>query len=104
MVKRDWNDRRRVGWWVKILSLSAMLTASALGLGKWIYTRASIDDIAILEAKKQDRTEAAKQDRRLDNIQSTVGNVRDNVILLLDRQRIKPVKLQVEPNEIDQQD
>ena len=107
MAERDWNWRDRLGFWVKVLSMSiAIATAMstcALVTGKWAYTRASVDDIEALDRTKEDKINATAERTKIEvklNTQTQVlGNVRDNLILMMDRQNIttKPLPAGVSP-------
>lgn len=99
-----WDSFKKLHWWVLLLTLASLLAGAALGLGKWVYTRASTDEVAAVSAKivsveaiKEDKTNAtterAKLDAKIDEQSQVLGNVRDNLIVIMERQRLQPVPL-----------
>jgi len=88
-------------WWLKlagvVLPLTIVMTGSVIGFGKWLYTRASTEDIALLDQRKEDKEtasrERAKLERKIDASFSMVRNIRDNVIMLMTKERLKPKPL-----------
>lgn len=98
---RDWTPNQRRAFWVKLISmtipLAGAMTTCALAGGKWVYTRASTDAIAKLDATKEDKQIATSERRRIetkvDGQTQLIGNVRDNLIILMERQRAQPKPL-----------
>jgi hypothetical protein len=97
-LSREWRPVERTAWWIKLLVASLALASSALIGGKWIYTRASIEDVAALDQKKEDRTDNridhARIEGRVDASAQVLGNVRDNLIILMERSGAKPAPLE----------
>lgn len=97
----DWNSRQKLAFWVRLIGVAIPLAfgmaTAGISIGKWFWTRASTRDIAALEERKEDKAHAAEQRRRImtriDIMQPVLGNVRDNLLILMDRQRAKPKPL-----------
>ena len=88
-----WSDKRRLMWRVQFAALVITITGGLLaGLG-YMLTRASVADLNL----KADKTEIQRLDGRLDTLGSLTNNVRDNLIVLMTKQKADPVPLPVAP-------
>ena len=89
---------QKMGWWAKVLTIASLLSGFSLYVGKWIYTRASTDEVAKKLDVQDYKEEHGKLERKVDQTQNTVGNVRDNLLLLMGAQKIVPVPMPKEGN------
>ena len=92
----DGEIRNRFGWWLKCIGTCVGIGAALFGVGSWFYSRASIADIA--SAKEQIQKELDSKanmhdlrriEKRMDKTEEIILNVRDNVLILMDRQNVK---------------
>ena len=106
--RKPFDMSERLFWWVRFLGAVLLVSGFALGVGKWVYTRASVDEVAAVKqhvdaevAKREPITHAREVEQRIEQQMATqrqvLGNVRDNLIILMDRQRVesKPLPPQV---------
>ena len=100
-MPQSFSARDRLFWWIKMLGvaipLAIAIAGSTLAFGRWAYTRASMADIEMLDRKKKDKIEAEIERRtieeRVEHSAKVLGNVRDNLILLMERNRVQPKRL-----------
>jgi hypothetical protein len=97
VAERDYTARDRLAWWAKVLTMASIIAGAALAGAAWVTTRASTDDIARLEAGKEDKANAQRERGRLESTlsrqESVLGNVRDNLIILMQSRRLAPAPL-----------
>lgn len=92
-----YNMSERAFWWIRFWTAVIVVAGMALAGVQWGLTRASMDDIAALDRRKENREDAkaerAKIEKRIDQQTNVVGNVRDNLIIMMERQRLQPKPL-----------
>lgn len=91
---RDWPKTQRMSWWIKTVGIAAAMATTSLAVHKWILTRASVEyvdqRIETLEPRANARSVESRLEKKIDAHSEVLGNVRDNLIILMDRQRIEP--------------
>ena len=90
---RPWTSKRRLLWRVQFAGCVIAIAGGVIASLGYLLTRASVAD---LEAKA-DKTEITRLDSRLDTLGTLTNNVRDNLIVLMGRQKAEPVPLPVMP-------
>lgn len=83
----------RAFWWFRFWGAVIVVAGAGLAGVQWGLTRASKDDVAAVAKAvelKEDRV-TAQAERAA--IRGVVSNVRDNVIILMERQRLEPKPL-----------
>ena len=94
---RDWNDKKRMLWWGKntlqILVWSVAIGTAMVAGGKWLYSRASDDDIKDIRKTKVD-VEIHKQDverieKQVKEQGKFIGAIHINVVRLLEHSDVK---------------
>lgn len=94
---RTWTPGKRLMWRFQFAALVIAVVSGLLaGLG-YLMTRASVDSVAALDEKKADKAEIQRLDNRVDSLNSLTHNVRDNLIVLMAKQKAEPVPLPVAP-------
>lgn len=98
---RDWASAKRVAWWTKTIAMAAAIAATSLAAHKWILSRASVEyveqRIETREPKENARVVESRLERKVDQHQEVLTNVRDNLLILMDRQRMPTKPLPGEP-------
>lgn len=101
MSQENYSIAEKAFWWIRFWT-AVVIAAGMLVSGiYWGTTRASLDDVAKakqeLEEKKEDKKHAEDSRKRiegkLEKISAITDNSHDNIIKLLERQRIKPEPL-----------
>lgn len=106
--ERDWPEKKRSLWWTKyglqILVWSITIAAAVVGGGKWLYSRASTEDIEKAVSQKVDKEDHAKDldrvEKRVEKQEKVLGIIHTNVVRIMERQNIQPKKL---PSDDDEQ-
>lgn len=102
--KVEFSMSERTFWWLRFLMAVVAVSGMALAGAKWGVTRASIEDIEAtkvsirtLDSLKMDKIEAMEAHRELDTKvhehAQVLGNVRDNLLIMMERQRLQPKPL-----------
>ena len=90
---REWTSRQRLQW--RVAFAATVLTAGAIvvSLFGYLWTRASDADLAL----KADRAEISRLDARIDTLGALVGNIRDNLLVLMVKMKADPISPPVQP-------
>lgn len=96
MEERDWSDKQRSVWWTKhtlqILVWAIAIATAMVAGGKWLYSRASQEDVAAaikeIESKKLDKETYDKDikniDTKIEKQDRFLGTIHENVIRLME--------------------
>lgn len=91
---REWTLRNKVAWWLGFPAAVMATSALVLGLGKWIYSRASVEyvdqRVETREPRDNARAVEARIEKQVEKQDVVLNNVRDNLLLLMDRSRVEP--------------
>ena len=104
--KRTWNERKRIAFWIGFIGSVGMASTLVLTMGKWFYTRASIEDVQQVAEQKADK-ETVKEtvqtiEKRIDKSERLLGVVHVNLIRLMEHSQVEPTKKgSIEFNEVD---
>ena len=77
-------------WWLKFAIILAALWGIDRAFNEWISTRASIEYVD---------SETNELKKTISKHQDVVQNIRENLLILMDRQRIQPVPMPTEKEE-----
>ena len=83
----------RTFWWVRFWTAVIVVAGMGLAGARWGLTRASLDDVALKEDKTFAAEQRSKIEAKVDAQGSVIGNVRDNLIVIMSRQGLQPVPL-----------
>jgi hypothetical protein len=102
-IDMNWEISKRVAWWVKFLGAVFVMTGAVLGLGKWIYTRASVEDIEAVARQKIDVVvhdrDIEKLDKRVEKQERVLGTIHLNVVRLMEKNNVQPTRLPTDDNQ-----
>ena len=95
--KAAFSMSERAFWWIRFWTAVVVVAGMALAGAQWGLTRVSQEDLDELDARKEDRISAKEArgriEHRIDQQTQVVGNVRDNLIILMERNRLQPKPL-----------
>jgi len=98
---KQYNMSEKLFWWIRFWSAVLVVAGFAIAVGKWAFSRASVEYVDRSISTRETIENVQKVDRKIEAQQKVLGNVRDNIIILMDRQQVKPKPLPVEIGTVD---
>ena len=83
----------RIFWWARFWVAVLAVAGFGLAVGQWVMTRASVDYVDNAIIPLETKLNVEKIDQKIEGQQRVLGNVRDNLIILMDRQKAIPKPL-----------
>jgi hypothetical protein len=98
---RDWSMFSRHLWWLKYAAVVAALWGVNRAFNEWIYTRASIAYVDQQIETRESKDSAIETKLSIKENAKVLNNVRDNLLILMDRQSVKsrPMPSRINDNE-----
>jgi hypothetical protein len=96
---RDWSFFKRNLFWIKYAAVLAALWAVNRGFNEWISTRASIAYVDQQVSTRESKESALETKMDIKRNAEVLGNVRDNLLIIMDRQKIQALPM---PSRVDQ--
>ena len=87
--RKPYDMGERLFWWIRFWMAVLAVAGFGLAVGRWALTRASVEYVDQSVSTRETIENVKKVDEKIDDQQKVLGNVRDNLIILMDRQRIK---------------
>lgn len=98
---KQFNLSEKLFWWIRFWGAVLVVAGFGIAVGKWAFSRASVEYVDKSVSTRETIENVQKVDRKIEAQQKVLTNVRDNIIRLMDRQRVESKPLPTEMRDSD---